>query len=166
MPCVWTVGSSGSSQTLPGFTETPPSRSAADRARLRTAGEGGGHEHEHGRKRENPGKAIEILKIVAPYELGSDDNLYSAYLRGQAYLMLGRGADAAREFQKQLEHRPIYQRNERAALSQLALARAYSMQGDITKAKAAYQDFLRLWKDADPDIPVLKQATAEYAKLH
>ena len=117
-------------------------------------------------RRENPGGAIELLKTVAPYELGSDDNLYSAYLRGQAYLMLGRGAEAGREFQKQLDHRPIYQKNERAALSQLGLARAYSLQGNTTKAKAAYQDFLRLWKDADPDIPILKQATTEYAKLH
>jgi len=117
-------------------------------------------------RRENPGKAIEFLKTVAPYELGSDDNLYSAYLRGQAYLMLGRGADAAREFQKQLDHRPIYQKNERAALSQVGLARAYSLQGDTSKAKAAYQDFLTLWKDADPDIPILKQAETEFAKLH
>jgi len=116
-------------------------------------------------RRENPGKAIEFLKTVAPYELGSDDNLYSAYLRGQAYLVLGRGVDAAREFQKQLDHRPIYQKNERAALSQLGLARAYSLQGDLAKAKAAYQAFLTLWKDADPDVPILKEAKAEYAKL-
>jgi len=116
-------------------------------------------------QRKNPEKAVEFLKTVAPYELGSDDNLYSAYLRGQAFLMLGRGADGAREFQKLLDHRPIYQKSERATLSQLGLAHAYSLQGDSAKTKAAYESFFTLWKDGDPDIPILQQARIEFAKL-
>jgi ATP/maltotriose-dependent transcriptional regulator MalT len=99
-------------------------------------------------QRGNPEKVVEFLKTVTPYELGSDDNLYSAYLRGRAFLILGRGTDAAWEFQKQLGHRPIYQKNERAVLCQLGLARAYALQADSVKTRAAYEIFSHSGKTA------------------
>jgi tetratricopeptide (TPR) repeat protein len=104
-----------------------------------------------------PAAALD-LSWVAP-------QLMPAYLRGQAYLMMRSGVDAAREFQKVLDHPGIVFYSLIAALAHLQIGRAYAMQGDTAKAKAAYQDFLTLWKDADPDIPILKQAKAEYAKL-
>lgn len=91
--------------------------------------------------------------------------LYPAYLRGQAYLLAKDGSGAVAEFEKLLNHRGIVLNFVTAALAHLQLGRAYAMQSDSAKAKAAYQDFLTLWKDADPDIPVLKQAKAEYARL-
>jgi len=91
--------------------------------------------------------------------------LFPAYLRGQAYLRENNGNDASVEFQKIVNHREIVQNDIIGALAHLELGRAYAMQGNPTKAKAAYQEFLTLWKDADPDIPILKQAKAEYAKL-
>jgi serine/threonine protein kinase/Flp pilus assembly protein TadD len=108
-------------------------------------------------------KAIEALQVTAPYELGNA--LYPAYFRGLAYLASRRGREAASEFQKILDHRGIVLNDPIGALAHLQLGRAYAMQGDIAKARAAYQDFLTLWKDADSDIPILKQAKAEYAKL-
>ena len=90
---------------------------------------------------------------------------YPAYVRGQAYLAAGRGQEAAAEFQKILNHRGVVLADPISALAHLQLGRAYVVSGDKAKAKAAYQDFLMLWKDADPDVPVLKQAVAEYAKL-
>jgi hypothetical protein len=78
---------------------------------------------------------------------------------------LHRGAEAATEFQKILDHRGIVGNSLIGALAHLQIARAFALQGDTAKAKAAYQDFLTLWKDADPDIPILKQAKAEYARL-
>jgi hypothetical protein len=86
-------------------------------------------------------------------------------VRGEAYLAAHHGSEAAAEFQKILDHRGIVLNSPLGALARLGLARAYAMQGDAPKAKAAYQDFLTLWKDADPDIPILKQAKAEYARL-
>jgi hypothetical protein len=86
-------------------------------------------------------------------------------VRGEAYLALGDGDRAATEFQKFVDHRGLVGNFSWGALARLGLARAYAMQGNTTKARVAYQDFLTLWKDADPDIPVLKQANAEYAKL-
>ena len=82
-----------------------------------------------------------------------------------AYLALKQGKEAAAEFQKFIDHHTIVANFPLASLARLGLARAYALQGDITKAKAAYQNFLTLWKDADPDIPILKQAKAEYGKL-
>jgi len=109
------------------------------------------------------------LKVASPIELGSPTNfaifLCPAYLRGQAYLMLHDGNRAAAEFQKFIDHRGLVVNFPWGALARLGLARAYAMQGDIAKAKPAYQDFLTLWKDADPGIPILKEAKAEYAKL-
>jgi len=120
--------------------------------------------------RNDASKAIEALQVVAPYELATGNNgfapvLYPVYLRGEAYLAAHQGGEAAVEFQKILDHRGIMGNDSSSALAHLQIGRAYAMQGDIAKAKAAYQDFLTLWKDADPDIPVLKQAKAEYAKL-
>jgi ATP/maltotriose-dependent transcriptional regulator MalT len=87
------------------------------------------------------------------------------YVRGEAYLVAKRGAEAAAEFQKILAHRGIVVNEPIAATARLGLARAYAMQGDSAKARAAYEDFFALWKDADPDVPVLVAAKAEYAKL-
>jgi eukaryotic-like serine/threonine-protein kinase len=86
-------------------------------------------------------------------------------VRGEAYLAAHQGSEAAAEFQKILDHRGIVGNEPIGALAHFGLARAYVLQGDTSKAKAAYQDFLTLWKDADPDIPILIAAKAEYAKL-
>jgi eukaryotic-like serine/threonine-protein kinase len=91
--------------------------------------------------------------------------LYPIYIRGEAYLRARQGRQAEVEFQKIADHRGIVANFVLGALARLGLARAYALQGDTPKAKAAYQDFLTLWKDADPDIPVLIAAKAEYAKL-
>jgi len=109
-------------------------------------------------------KAVEALQAVSPYELGTGAGL-PIYMRGEAYLAARQHAEAAAEFQKILDHRGIVVNEPIGALAHLQIARAHAMQGDTTKAKAAYQDFLTLWKDADPDIPILKQAKSEYAKL-
>lgn len=108
-------------------------------------------------------KAIAAVQAAAPYELSA--GLYPAYFRGLAYLAAHQGSEAAAEFQKILDHRGIVLNSPIGALAHLGLARAYAMQRDTGKAKAAYQGFLALWKDADPDVPILKEAKAEYAKL-
>jgi serine/threonine protein kinase len=121
----------------------------------------------------DPAKAIELLQVAVPYELGQPRStqtgffgaLYPVFARGQAYLVARQGAEAAREFQKILDRPGIMIGDPIGVLAHLQLGRAYAMEGDATKAKAAYQDFLTLWKDADPDIPILKQGEAEYAKL-
>ncbi len=110
-------------------------------------------------------KAIEVLQAAVSYELGRAASLYPAYFRGEAYLAGNRGKEAAAEFQKILDHRGIVRNEPIGALAHVQIGRAYAMQGDTAKAKAAYQDFLTLWKDADPDIPILIAAKAEYAKL-
>ncbi len=92
-------------------------------------------------------------------------SLYPAYLRGQAYLAAHQGKEAVAEFQKLLDHRSIVNNFPLGALAHLQLGRGYAISGDTAKAKSAYQDFFTLWKDADPDIPILKEAKAEYAKL-
>jgi eukaryotic-like serine/threonine-protein kinase len=111
--------------------------------------------------------AIEVLRAAAPYELGDvgTGTLYPVFIRGEAYLVGHQASEAAAEFQKILDHSGIVVNEPIGALARLQLGRAYAMQGDTTKAKAAYQEFLALWKDADPDIPILKQAKAEYTKL-
>jgi len=111
------------------------------------------------------------LEAAAPYELGMPplgglQPLYPAYVRGQAYLAAHNGKAAAVEFQKLIDHRGIVLMEPTGTLAQLQLGRAYALASDTAKAKAAYQDFFKLWKDADPDIPILKQAKEEYAKLH
>ena len=91
--------------------------------------------------------------------------MYPVYVRGEAQLAAHNGAAAAAEFQKFLDHRGIVINFPLGALAHLGLARAYALSGDTAKARTAYQDFFALWKDADPDIPILKEAKAEYAKL-
>jgi eukaryotic-like serine/threonine-protein kinase len=117
--------------------------------------------------RNDPSRAIEFLQAAAPYELGNVGYfaLYPVFVRGEAYLAGQKGMEASYEFQKILDHRGIVQNELIGALTHLGLARSYALQGDTTKAKVAYQDFLTLWKDADPDIPILIAAKAEYAKL-
>jgi DNA-binding winged helix-turn-helix (wHTH) protein/Flp pilus assembly protein TadD len=115
-------------------------------------------------------RAIKLLEPTAPYELGttaldSGISLFPVYVRGEAYLAAKQGAPAAVEFQKILDHGGVVTNEQIGALALLGLGRAYVISGDKSKAHAAYQDFLALWKDADPDVPILKQAKAEYAKL-
>ena len=113
----------------------------------------------------NSSQALVLLETAAPYELAGGLPLYPAYVRGQAYLLANNGAAAAAEFQKMLDHRGIVLNFVTGSLAHLQIGRAYAMAGDTAKAKAAYQDFFALWKNADPDIPILKEAKAEYAKL-
>jgi eukaryotic-like serine/threonine-protein kinase len=115
-------------------------------------------------------QALVSLEAAAPYELGAPPpfqmgTLYPVYLRGQAYLLSRNGPAAATEFQKFLDHRGIVVNVPLGALAHLDLARAFALSADTAKARTAYQDFFALWKDADPDIPILKQAKAEYEKL-
>jgi hypothetical protein len=109
------------------------------------------------------------LEAAAPDELGLAgmfiNYLYPAYVRGQAYVLAHNGTAAAAEFQKVEDHRGIVTNFVTGSLAHLQIGRAFAMTGDTAKARAAYQDFFTLWKDADPDIPVLKEAKAEYAKL-
>ncbi len=123
-------------------------------------------------KRGKASDAIEALRSATPYELGQTtfstygwNALYPVFVRGEAYLAAHQGKQAAAEFQKIIDHRGIVVNQPIGAGAHLGLARAHVLQGDTAKARAAYQDFLTLWKDADPDIPMLKQAKAEYAKL-
>ena len=118
----------------------------------------------------NAAQSLVYLEAAAPYELGTPPQfqlgtLYPAYIRGQAYLLTHDGNAAAAEFQKLPDHRGIVLNFVTGSLAHLQLGRAYAMAGDTAKAKSAYKDFLTLWKDADPDIPILKEAKAEYAKL-
>jgi hypothetical protein len=144
-------------------------------------------------ERKDPNRAIELSKVASTVELSITANLAiflcPAYLRGEAYLMLHDGNRAAAEFQKFIDHRGVVVNFPWGALARLGLARAYAMQAGLSvaavydrrketgarraplqqvalaKARAAYQNFLTLWKDADPEVPVLKEAKAEYAKL-
>jgi DNA-binding winged helix-turn-helix (wHTH) protein len=115
--------------------------------------------------RNDPSKAIEILQTATPYELSDMGALYPAYVRGESYLAEHDGDKAAAEFQKILDHPGVVVNSPIGALAHLGLGRAYALSGDKTKAKSAYRNFLALWKDADPDIPILKQAKDEYARL-
>jgi len=113
-------------------------------------------------------KAIEDLKPAQPYELagiGGDAALVTVYVRGQAYLAAHQGSEAAAEFQKILDHKGRVTNCSLGTLAYLQLARSYALAGDREKARAALQHFLTTWKDADPDIPIYKQPTSEYAKL-
>jgi len=92
--------------------------------------------------------------------------LYPAYIRAESFRMAKQGNEAAAEYQKILDHRGVVINGPLGALAHLGLGRAYALSGDTTKAKIAYQDFLALWKDADPDVPILKEAKTEYASLH
>jgi tetratricopeptide (TPR) repeat protein len=109
--------------------------------------------------------AIEALQTAGPYELSSESGLYPVYVRGEAYLTAHQGSEAVAEFQKILDHRGVVINEPIGAIAHLQIGRAYAIQGDTAKAKAAYQDFLTLWKDADPDVPIFIAAKAEFAKL-
>jgi serine/threonine protein kinase/tetratricopeptide (TPR) repeat protein len=113
----------------------------------------------------NAAKALDALTPAAPYEIGAGSPGYPAYLRGQAYLKLRQGSAAAAEFQKIIGHPGAIVNDPIGAFAHLGLARAYALSGNTAKARIAYQDFFALWKNADPDLPILKEAKAEYAKL-
>ncbi|UCE59103.1 MAG: protein kinase [Phycisphaerales bacterium] len=113
-------------------------------------------------QRGNPAGAIEALEVALPYE---PEYLAANYFRGQAYLSMGEGPKAAVEFQKILDHRGVAPVGVLCALSHVGLGRAYALSGDTARARRSYQDFFALWKEADPDIPILQEAQAEYAKL-
>jgi DNA-binding winged helix-turn-helix (wHTH) protein/tetratricopeptide (TPR) repeat protein len=113
----------------------------------------------------NATRALELFEPLAPYEEGWADRDMAGYLRGEAYLQRHRGQEAAAQFQKILDRPGIILNSEIGPLARVGLGRAYSMLGDKPKARAAYEGFFTLWKDADPDIPVLQEAKAEYAKL-
>ncbi len=115
--------------------------------------------------RKAPDKAIEALEPAKTFELSISQSLFPIYVRGLAYLQAKRGPEAAAEFQRIVDHRGIAPTAPEHSLAKLGLGRAYVIAGDTAKAKAAYQDFLALWKDADPDVPLLKEAKAEYAQL-
>jgi predicted Zn-dependent protease len=110
----------------------------------------------------NPRRAITLLEAASPYDLTSYGPMY---VRGEAFRRAHEGARAAAEYQKILDHRGIEALSPVYALARLGLGRAYALQGETTKARTAYQDFLAFWKDADPDVPILKQAKEEYEKL-
>ncbi len=110
-------------------------------------------------------KALEALEPAAPYEIGVAAHLYPAYVRGLVHLTAGQDTEARVEFQKILNHRGVVGNDPIGALAHLGLARSYGLQGDTAKARAAYRDFFALWKNSDPDIPILNAAKTEYAKL-
>ena len=119
-------------------------------------------------QRNQPAQAVARLEIATPYELGSGpgtSGYWVNYIRGEALLASKQGAKAAAEYQRILDHRGIDPLDVTYNLSHLGLGRAYALQGNTAAAKSAYQDFFAAWKDADPDLPVLKQAKAEYEKL-
>jgi tetratricopeptide (TPR) repeat protein len=123
--------------------------------------------------RAEPKNSLETLQVAAPHELGIPPSavsglfgaLYPVYIRGQAYLAAKEPAKAASEFQKIIDHRGIVVSDPIGAMAHLQLGRAYAISGDLIRARSEYHDFLALWKDADRDIPVLRQADAEYAKM-
>ena len=122
-------------------------------------------------KRGDPQKAIELLSMASEYELGepvqwpSHGTLYPVYVRGEAYLRAGDAGQAATEFQKIIDHPGVVANFPLGVLARLQLGRAYKLGGDVEKAREAYAAFLVVWLHADSDIPILKQAKAEYAKL-
>lgn len=128
-------------------------------------------------KADGPSRALELLRPAATYELAQPGisfygaggvgfgAMYPTYVRGMAYLALHKPAEAAAEFQRVLDHPGVVLEDPMGALARLQLARAWTLAGDAGKAKAAYEDVLGLWKEADPDIRALKEARAEYARL-
>jgi tetratricopeptide (TPR) repeat protein len=123
-------------------------------------------------KQNNPSRAIETLQEAVSVELGNANTqvnmglvLRPAYTRGQAYLLLHRGTEAATEFQKILDHPGVVVNDPLGALAHLGMARALVLQSNTAKARTEYEQFLNLWRDADPYIPILQQARAEYGNL-
>jgi tetratricopeptide (TPR) repeat protein len=118
--------------------------------------------------RNHAAQAVDLLRAAAPYDLASPppyETLYPVYLRGEAYLRMGRAAQAAAEFQKLRDHEGIVSNNPLGAAARVGLARAWALLGDVGRARAAYRDFLALWKAGDSSTPILVQAKAESAKL-
>jgi len=124
--------------------------------------------------RGKPADIVQGLQVTLPYELAVNGlnyvhfylgGLHSAYVRGEALMAVHRYTEAAAEFQKILDHRGLVGLDPIGALAHLQLGRVFALSGDKIKAKAAYEAFLALWKDADADIPILKSAKAEYARL-
>ena len=120
----------------------------------------------------NPSKAIETLQVTAPYELGQSTSnscnwtaLLPVYVRGEAYLAAHRGRDAAAEFQKIIVNRGAVLNEPIGALARLGLARSYVLSGEISQARRGYEDYFEMWKDADPDVPILTKARKEYSEL-
>jgi tetratricopeptide (TPR) repeat protein len=121
----------------------------------------------------NPGQAVELLKAAGPYEMGLEAILWPVYIRGLAYLRQRAAAEAAAEFQKILDHKGAVLPTTPLSVSSfslyplahLGLARAAAMMGDTAKSRKAYEDFFALWKDADPDLPILIEAKKEYQNL-
>ena len=118
----------------------------------------------------DPGRAIDALTAAGPYEVAQTNTsfifaFYPVYLRGWAYLSARQSIAATNEFHKILDHPGVVGNQPIGALAHLGLGRAYALAGDTAKAKSAYQDFFTLWERADAEIPILKQAKAEYAKL-
>jgi eukaryotic-like serine/threonine-protein kinase len=124
-------------------------------------------------RRGKPADSVERLEIARQYELAVNGlnfqfylgGLHSAYVRGEAFIAARRYAEAAAEFQKILDHRGIVGLDPIGVLAHLQLGRVFALSGDKAKAKAAYEAFLALWKDADPDVPILKRAKTEYSRL-
>ena len=152
-PTIWKNGSrktrSSNSHTSRFFARSPHSRGQARRQRRAAAS----HAPLRGGRQRPQFQSLHL------------GGMHSAYVRGEALLALHRYAEAAAEFQKILDHRGIVGADPIGALAHVQLGRAFVLSGDTIKAKAAYQDFLTLWKDADADIPILAQAKAEFAKL-
>jgi tetratricopeptide (TPR) repeat protein len=115
-----------------------------------------------GSSKPQPERAIDLLNTAALYTRASPGVLYT---RGLAYKQAGRYEEAAQDFQKILDWKPLHGPDYMGSAAQLELGRVYQKQGDTAKARIAYQNFLALWKDADPDVPLILQAKAEYAKL-
>jgi len=114
--------------------------------------------------RNQPDQAIGYLTAVAPYE-GGDAGFWPSYLRGQAFMRLHRSSEAAAEFQRILDHRGWDAFSPMYPLAHLGLARTLSLAGDVAASRKSYQDFFALWKDADPDLPILLKAKKEYEQL-
>jgi len=116
--------------------------------------------------RSAPEAALRELKDVEPYDLSWTTELAPVYYRGMAYLQLKRPGEAREQFQKILDHWTCRPEAAHIVLAHLGLGRAYVLGGDVTAARAEYEKFFSVWKDADPDIPVLQQARLEYARIH
>jgi eukaryotic-like serine/threonine-protein kinase len=119
-------------------------------------------------KKHNPSKAIDLLRVVSPYELGSTSALralYPVYVRGEAFSAVGRRFEAVAEFRKLVDHPGVVDNSVLGPLAHLQMARAYVLASDKKASLVEYQLFLNLWKEADPDIPVLRTAKTEYSKL-
>jgi tetratricopeptide (TPR) repeat protein len=116
-------------------------------------------------QRGDEAQALKNLHPAEAYQFGEVELGIPAYLRGMAYLKSKQGTEAAAEFQKVLDHRGVSGASPYCALARLGLARSYALTADAAKARTTFQDFFTIWKGADPDIPILKEAKAEYAKL-